>query len=68
MSIYHNQNHMEKKKNIHFFVNKTNFFYDVTFIIDKINKSFKNSTITFVASNEYGFDKAVLLINFLNGY
>lgn len=59
---------MEKDENIHFFVKKTNNLYNITLIINKINEHFKDSTLTFIASNEHGFDKAVVLINFLNGF
>lgn len=59
---------MEKEDNIHLFVDKNNVFYNITLIIDKIDQRFSDGVLTFVASNECGFDEAVVLINIISGY
>jgi len=57
MSIYQNREYMsDGNGNVHIFVERQEYLYSIVVLVDKVNATF-NGVVTFVATNEHGFDE-----------
>lgn len=58
MSIYQNREYMsDGDGNVHIFVERREYLYTIVVMIDEVDTSL-NGVVTFVATNEHGFDEA----------
>lgn len=55
---------MHEDENVMVLVERDNLLFSIVLIIEKVDESWaKKQKLTFVATNQYGFDEAVVVLN-----
>lgn len=62
MSIYKNSDYLEMEDNVRIFVDRDHYLYSIVLMIREPNEALHNDTLTFIASNQVGVDKATVRI------
>lgn len=57
---------MHEGENVHVIIERDQLLYSILLLVDTTDESWDGQKLTFVATNEHGFDEAVVLVKIIS--
>ncbi|KAI1719915.1 immunoglobulin i-set domain-containing protein [Ditylenchus destructor] len=66
LSVYKGEDFMHEDENVHVIIERDQLLYSILLLVDATDESWDGQKLTFVATNEHGFDKAVVMVKMIS--
>ena len=65
LSVYKGEDFMHEDENVHVLIERDKLLYSILLLVDATDESWDGQKLTFIATNEHGFDEAVVTVKII---